>query len=187
MIIVINDEDERWVTIDYADIKKNTYEISNYGRIRNIKKNKILKAFTDKDGYHRLELATYNKKGKKYFVHRLVAIHFIEDKSNEYLVNHKDSIRNHNYYKNLEWVTPEGNSKHGKEHGFIRPQYGINNKYKKKFIYKICKLIEKGYSTTEIIEKLGYEYVGDRRLMKSLIVDIRSKNSHKDVSSQYNF
>lgn len=188
MYIIINDEEERWEIIDYKDIKPNYYKISNYGNIVNIKTGRKLNPYTDSDGYHRLELAIENKRrGKKFYVHRLVAIHFIEDLSDTHIVNHKDSIRNHNYYKNLEWVTPLENSKHGKEHGFIRPYYGVTNKYDKREIHKICKLIEDGYSTKEIINILGYELTGDRRLMKSLIVDIRNRNSHKDVSKKYNF
>lgn len=36
-------EDEIWKPLRYFRIKRDMYEVSNYGRIRNIKTNKILK------------------------------------------------------------------------------------------------------------------------------------------------
>lgn len=186
MIIILNDEDERWEIISHGNIKYNMYRISTYGRLSNNFTNKILKPHIDKDGYERIELVTYDG-GKKFYIHRLVAFHYVDGYEEGLLVNHKDSIRNHNFYKNLEWVNPQGNTDHGMTHGFIKPHYGVTNKYDKKFIIKICELLELGYSTKDIIKELGFDYVGNRRLMKSLIVDIRSMKSHKDISKNYNF
>ena len=55
------------------------YWISNLGNVKN--KRKILKPAINKDGYYCVNLS---KKGKlkTYTVHRLVAIHFIENPDN---------------------------------------------------------------------------------------------------------
>ena len=96
------------------------YQISNLGRIKSLRgKSKILKQLINRDGYYVVRLVK-NKKRKEYFVHRLIAIFFIEYKNNyKYLederdkifnlkkltVNHKDKNRLNNSIKNLEWCT----------------------------------------------------------------------------------
>ena len=49
---------------------------------------------------------------KRYFIHRLVAIHFCEGYSEELVVNHIDGNKNNNKATNLEWVTRSENDKH---------------------------------------------------------------------------
>ena len=74
-------DDEYFVELDIENIKP-YYLISNYGRIYTKQRGgKLLTPFTDKDGYKRLELATYPK-AKKYYVHRLVALAFIPNLNN---------------------------------------------------------------------------------------------------------
>lgn len=38
---------------------------------------------------------------------------------NKPIINHIDSVRHHNYYKNLEWVTHSENTRHGMKHGNV--------------------------------------------------------------------
>jgi hypothetical protein len=53
----------------------------------------------------------FQMRGKKYYIHRLVAEHFIDgDSSLE--VNHKDGDKKNNYVSNLEWVTSRENQLH---------------------------------------------------------------------------
>ena len=88
------------------------YQISNYGKVKSLKNNKTRKLIEDRDGY--LWVALYkNKKQKIFFVHRLVAKAFIENKTNKPQVNHKDENKKNNIVTNLEWVTAKENINYG--------------------------------------------------------------------------
>ena len=116
---------EKW-----KDIKgyEGIYKINNKGVVKSLKrecnhkfgkmirKERILKNQLDKDGYETICLRKNNKQ-KIFKVHRLVANAFIENKENKPQVNHIDSVRNNNYYKNLEWSTCKENIIHSHKKG----------------------------------------------------------------------
>lgn len=93
------------------------YEVSNFGRIRNAR-TKVLKA-PDINNYGYARLQCYAKGiRQKLFVHKLVAVLFIgEPTDNTLVVNHKDSDKLNNFVGNLEWVTRSYNNKHNYEAG----------------------------------------------------------------------
>ncbi len=98
----------------FKNIKQtNTYSVSNYGRIKNNKRNTIRTPGTL--NYYKIISLWYNGKANDHRVHRLVAENFLENLENKPEVNHKNGIRNDNRSKNLEWVTSEENVKHKKE------------------------------------------------------------------------
>tara|TARA_R110001592_G_scaffold88499_1_gene260631 strand:- start:950 stop:1429 length:480 start_codon:yes stop_codon:yes gene_type:complete len=84
------------------------YVIHPVGTILKIWKHKTKerKPIKQKNGYIRIEL-TNNGKGKKFLVHRLLALHFIpnDDPENKIEIDHNDSVRDNNRLQNLEWVT----------------------------------------------------------------------------------
>lgn len=86
------------------------YQISSYGQVKNIETNKILIGDKNNLGYRRVTL--YKPIKKRYFIHRLVAIHFCEGYSEGLVVNHIDGDKNNNKATNLEWVTRSENDKH---------------------------------------------------------------------------
>lgn len=87
------------------------YQISNYGRVKNLKTQNILSlSDINNVGYYRITLYTPNK--KRFFIHRLVAYHFCEGYKEGLVVNHKDGDKQNNYYENLEWVTRSENDLH---------------------------------------------------------------------------
>ena len=60
-----------------------------------------------KNGYHQVMLQNKNAgvKPKLFYVHRLVADHFIENPDNLPEVNHKDWNIDNNHVSNLEWIS----------------------------------------------------------------------------------
>jgi hypothetical protein len=103
---------------DWKEIKdfEGIYEVSSKGNVKRIKTQLILKPRRHTGGYYTVCLWK-NGKDKYFFIHRLVASMFIENKDNKREVNHKDGIKTNNTVENLEWVTPRENQKHASKIG----------------------------------------------------------------------
>ena len=102
------------------DIKgfEGRYTISNLGIVRSLLTGKIMKPYVTKFGYARVNLRIARSRDyKSYFVHRLVAFAFLENKDNLAEVNHKDCNRLNNRVDNLEWMSKEDNIRYSFTHG----------------------------------------------------------------------
>ena len=100
--------EEKWEIVNNFP----NYKISNLGRVKNIKTEKILKTHILNSGYYSCSLYNKNltKKGRKckdFTIHRLVGIHFIKnEKPEEYIeIDHMDNNKLNNHYSNLKWVS----------------------------------------------------------------------------------
>ena len=91
------------------------YQVSNIGRVRNVKTERILKPCITKDGYCQVGLCN-NKSQKFLLIHRLVAQAFIENLDDKLLVDHSDRIKTNNYISNLRWATNSENAMNRKPH-----------------------------------------------------------------------
>jgi hypothetical protein len=80
------------------------YEVSDAGEVRNIVTGKVLKPGLTADGYHRVTLYIDGAESK-WLVHRLVALHFIENPENKPDVDHIDRDKTNNHVSNLRWAT----------------------------------------------------------------------------------
>lgn len=111
---VVLKEDEIFKNIGkYKKHDFSKYEVSNYGNIRSIKTKKYRTLQLHESGYYRVNLTTVGGAKKTKGVHIFVALRFCEGRSEiNKIVNHIDEIKKHNYYKNLEWTTHEGNIAH---------------------------------------------------------------------------
>lgn len=88
------------------------YEVSNFGNIRNVKTNKLLKQQIHYD-YCYVQLSN-NKQITVCRVHRLVLSSF---KPNEWFMgavcNHKSEVKTENFLENLEWCSSSYNQNYG--------------------------------------------------------------------------
>ena len=84
------------------------YFISNFGNVKNNKKNIIMKQYAEKNGYKRICL---DKNGKQKFfnIHRLVGNAFLENPENKKVIDHIDNNPANNNIKNLRWATQKEN------------------------------------------------------------------------------
>lgn len=93
-------------------IDSDNYEISNTGIVRNAITGKELHPKSTSNGYYTVTIKGNDDKYHAFFVHRLVAQHFLQNQSNFPYVNHIDENRTNNNVNNLEWIDPKGNSIH---------------------------------------------------------------------------
>ncbi|ALM64610.1 HNH endonuclease [Lactococcus phage 936 group phage PhiE1127] len=90
----------------------NNYEVSNLGKIRNIKSGRTLKPYLDNNGYL-MHCLSENNKRKNLLLHRVLAIAFIDNPEEKPCVNHIDENKLNNDLSNLEWCSVRENNVHG--------------------------------------------------------------------------
>lgn len=113
----------------WKDIKgyEGLYEVSNLGRIKSLKRNKII---TPKLIHSYFSVILYNKKNYRNFrIHRLVAQAFIPNPNNYPQVNHIDGNKLNNNLENLEWCTQSHNMKEAYRIGLEKPKKIKVNQY----------------------------------------------------------
>jgi hypothetical protein len=120
---------EIWKKIDFCQ----NYEISNLGRVKNSKTNRILKLCLNNGQYLVCNLVVKKGISRTFYVHRIVATHFLKKVGENLNVNHLDGNRENNKVENLEWLTQKENVHHGFRYG------KINRKYSEKKIALILK------------------------------------------------
>ena len=142
---------EQWKQVEYAP----SYEVSSYGNIRNNKRDgKLLRINYERLKKNNTRVRPYlsvNGKSKGYYLHRIVAEHFIPNPENLPEVNHKDGDFYNNCADNLEWISKKDNMKHANENNLI-------TRKKRKIIVKNKKTHEESVysSMTECAASLGY-------------------------------
>lgn len=97
----------------WKDIKgyEGLYQISNFGNVKTLRNSSFLKG----TGTEYKKVVLYkNKKAKIFYIHRLVAEHYIKNPNNYSCVNHKDENKMNNKANNIEWCTKQYNCNYGK-------------------------------------------------------------------------
>jgi hypothetical protein len=150
------------------------YEISNLGKVRNIKLKKTHQVRISKFGYDRVHLRKDNKEFNK-FMHVLVYNTFIGKIPNGYEINHKDGNKLNNKIDNLELTTRSGNIKHAYENNLM-DRKGIKHPrsiLKENDIIKIRKLLKNGFTQRYIGELFGVK--------RSTIQNIKCNKNWKHI------
>ena len=149
---------EVWKTVKGFE----NYEISNLGRLKvNLKyrkyrdyQHKILKTYLDRGGYRRATLTSFDKNIKTKYIHRLVAIAFIENPLNKPEVNHINGIKDDNHVDNLEWNTHHENIIHAHKTGLTtqKGEDSVGSVLTEPQVLKI-RALKKDFTFKELAEK----------------------------------
>ena len=130
------------------------YSVSNFGRVRNDKKGTFLKGNKDGNGYLMVRLSK-NGIPKRFKIHRLVGIYFIENVNNYEMIDHINRNKLDNCVDNLRWATrSQNNANRGKKQNTSSNFKGVSfykasNKWKSQItINKKPKYL--GYFSTEL-------------------------------------
>lgn len=173
----------------WKQIKDYPYEVSNLGRIKShnntrSKKTKIINGTIMKNGYRTISI---NK--KKYYVHRLVVMAFVDGYKEGLHVNHKNGNKLDNHFSNLEWVTNEENVRHSWRNGLVNIEgmRYIPTEEQKEYKRETCSKNKKVINT-----ETGQIYRSCRELARQLGVDsgtigksVRIERPYKGVLYKY--
>lgn len=89
------------------------YKIDVLGNVYSPRTGKVMKTYTDRKGYERIDLKVNGKRYRNKSIHRLVALTFIPNPKKLPQVNHKDENKLNNRVENLEWCDNKYNSNYG--------------------------------------------------------------------------
>lgn len=109
----------KYLDIAIANEYLKYYDITKDGKCINKKTNYIKKTFISNSGYERVNL-WLNGKSKKFSIHKLMAIKYLDNPNNYKCVNHKDGNKLNNRIENLEWCTNSENMIHAYKNNLIK-------------------------------------------------------------------
>lgn len=168
------------------------WEIDEYGHIRNTKTKNEKFVYVHSSGYMHVG---FKKGGKRYTrkVHRLVAIHHLEEPCEDLLklceskypykpcVNHIDHNKLNNNVENLEWCDVAYNNKAAIEAGVVPKMKGVLNGraiLTEEMVHEICNAFEKGMMPKEAVTVYG--------ISRQQATKIRAGYQWKHIWCQYN-
>jgi len=140
--------------------------VSNKGRVA-----KVSTAKPGASGYTQVSVAS-NGDFKCEYVHRLVALCFLDDFDESLTVNHKDFDRSNNAVQNLEMATHKDQMRHKLENGRgIKLKRLNENKEQIRHLYRLGEL-----STRELSDKFGFKLYQIQRIIRDIKCDSRKIN-----------
>lgn len=154
------------------------YIVTSDGRVftfwNNRRKWKLQNRRKHTNGYIR---ATIN--GKDVYIHRLVAMLFLENPNNYKEVNHKDGNKENNNVENLEWCTRSQNNKHAfitglRSYEHLREMAKRPRKTRRKFTEDQIREIR---ASEKSDKTLAQEY----GVVCSVIWQIKNRRTYKEI------
>lgn len=155
------------------------YEITSEGEVISHKLTtpKILKPRVREVYKYKYINLCKNGKVKTYFIHRLVATHFVKNPKNKPQVNHIDGNSLNNNYKNLEWCTSSENVQHASRLGLLNIKKGEESNLSKLTKKEVLEIRSKYIPKINTYSKLAKEY----GVTKIAILDIIKRRTWKHI------
>jgi hypothetical protein len=178
---------EEFRTLCYDYVLYDDFEISNYGKLRNIKTSTYYKTRINNNGYECVVISLGSRKKKKMFrIHRCVAWSFLNKPEGKNYVNHIDGNRVNNKVENLEWCTASENNMHAYKRGKQHHPGGQDNPFSKLseadvfWILDNYKPRDRQYGCRAIARKFGICHVTIVRLLQRKVY-IKECKKHDDL------
>ncbi len=128
------------------------YNIHSCGEVYSIKSNSIISKSLSNSGYYQVQLYK-NNIPHRFYIHRLVALHFIPLLEEFPNVNHKDGNKLNNDVSNLEWSDKSHNAFHAISLGL---RTYSNRLTRQEFLMALEEVLQ-GSSYKKLCEKLPYK------------------------------
>lgn len=160
----------------WLPFRNSIYLISQTGKVKNSKTNKLLKGSIDDDGYIRYELRLDTGK-RKFYSHRLVYETFCGNLISGMVVNHINGIKADNNIDNLEQITVGQNQEHSRDvlknhQGKPIYQYTLSGDFIRSFTSSRESQRETGLQTLSCLKERtltcgGYFFVYDSKQLEN--------------------
>lgn len=180
----INEEWEYITNSMVPNIEENRYMISNFGRIKDIKRNIIQSVFNVGDGYLSSSFKLNDGSYKKMLLHRLVGMGFVQGDTN-LQINHKNGDKVDCSYTNLEWVTPRENLIHALDTGLHKSGAEKSSAHlTNEQVIIIKNDLSNRMTITQILNHIGLDNTDRNR---DLIVDIKRGKTYTRVGTDIEY
>jgi hypothetical protein len=168
------------------------YEVSSLGNIKSLEKGdgnghktRLLKQEVIERNHTNYRRVTLSRNGitQRFSVHRLVALHFIDNIENKPFVNHIDNNGGNNNISNLEWATQRENMIHAGKQGRLLESQSLGGKAsgvisKRKAILKYSNLIGTVINNWTILNITSIEKHTKCDAMCNICNNVYNKNIH---------
>lgn len=144
---------------------ENKYEISSFGRLRNLLTQNIISGWLGKNGYRCVTLGHSNKKN----IHAIVLESFVGQRPcSNHCCNHIDGNKLNNRLDNLEWVTYSENNSHAYRTGLKKPIKPDSQRFRERSVQSCSEGKGNVKLSSDQVRKIRRQWSEDNRTMRSL-------------------